>query len=139
MLKALGSFAPGLAALLSYDRRNAAGDLKAGLAVAAVALPVAIAYAELAGFSPEYGLYASVLPLIAYAAFGSSRQLIVGPDAATCALVLATLTPLAASSGDSYLALSVLLGVLTGLICIAASFLRLGVLADFLSKPILVG
>lgn len=139
MTRAIARFAPGLAALLSYDRRNAAGDLKAGLAVAAVALPVAIAYAELAGFSPEYGLYSSVLPLLAYAVFGSSRQLIVGPDAATCALVLATLTPLAASSGDSYLALSVTLGILTGLICIAASFLRLGVLADFLSKPILVG
>ena len=76
-MKSIARFAPGLAALLSYDRRNAAGDLKAGLAVAAVALPVAIAYAELAGFSPEYGLYSSVLPLLAYAVFGSSRQLIV--------------------------------------------------------------
>ena len=74
MTKSIARFAPGLAALLSYDRRNAAGDLKAGLAVAAVALPVAIAYAELAGFSPEYGLYSSVLPLIAYAVFGSSRS-----------------------------------------------------------------
>jgi MFS superfamily sulfate permease-like transporter len=72
--------------------------------------------------------------------FGSSRQLIVGPDAATCALVLATLTPLAAAGGgEAYVALSVTLGFLTGLICIGASFLRLGVLADFLSKPILAG
>src|SRR5512147_285931 len=112
MLKPIASFAPGLAALLSYDRRDAPGDLKAGLAVAAVALPVAIAYAELAGFSPEYGLYSSVLPLVAYAVFGSSRQLIVGPDAATCALVLATLTPLAAGDAGAYLALSITLGVM---------------------------
>jgi high affinity sulfate transporter 1 len=138
-MKSISRFAPGLAALLSYDRRNAFGDLKAGLAVAAVAVPVGIAYAELAGFSPEYGLYSSILPLVAYAVLGSSRQLIVGPDAATCALVLATLTPIAAASGGSHVALSVTLGFLTGLICIAASFLRLGALADFLSKPILVG
>ena len=138
-MKAISRFAPGLASLLSYDARSAGGDLKAGFAVAAVALPVAIAYAELAGFPPEYGLYSSLLPLVAYAVFGSSRQLIVGPDAATCALVLATVTPLAAGDANSYLTLSVTLGFLTGLICIAASFLRLGALADFLSKPILVG
>lgn len=138
-MKAITRFAPGLASLLSYDKRNAGCDLKAGIAVAAVALPVAIAYAELAGFPPEYGLYSSLLPLVAYAVFGSSRQLIVGPDAATCALVLATVTPLAAGDANSYLMLSVTLAFLTGLICIAASFLKLGALADFLSKPILVG
>src|SRR5689334_11813698 len=111
-------FAPGLAALLAYDRRNAAADVKAGLAVGAVAVPVAIAYAELAGFPPQYGLYSSLLPLIVYALLGSSRQLVVGPDAATCVLVMATLTPLAGGDPAGYLALSVTLGVMTGLICI---------------------
>jgi high affinity sulfate transporter 1 len=133
------SFAPGLASLLRYDKRNGVADLKAGLAVAAIALPVAVAYAELAGFPPEYGLYSSVLPLVAYAIFGTSRQLILGPDAATCVLVAATVAPLAAGDSGAYLTLSVTLGVVTGLICIVASFLKLGVLADFLSKPILVG
>jgi MFS superfamily sulfate permease-like transporter len=104
----------------------------------AVAVPVGIAYAGLAGFRPEVGLYSSILPLVAYAIFGTSRQLIVGPDAATCALVAASVAPLAARDQATYASLSVMLALLTGLLCIAASFLRLGGLADFLSRPILV-
>ena len=91
-------FAPGLAQLLQYKLADAPTDLMAGLAVTAVALPVGIAYAELAGFPPEVGLYSSILPLVAYAIFGTSRQLIVGPDAATCAVIAAALTPLAAGN-----------------------------------------
>ncbi len=130
---------PGLAALLAYRRRDLPGDLVAGVSVAAVALPVGVAYAQLAGFSPVVGLYASILPLLVYALFGTSRQLIVGPDAATCALVASALVPLAAGNGELYLSLSVALAGLTGVFCILASFIRLGALADFLSKPILVG
>jgi MFS superfamily sulfate permease-like transporter len=66
-------------------------DLIAGVCVASVAVPVAIAYAQLAGFRPEVGLYSSILPLVAYAVFGTSRQLIVNPDAAVCAMVAASL------------------------------------------------
>ncbi|HEX2840856.1 SulP family inorganic anion transporter [Hyphomicrobium sp.] len=132
-------FAPGLAELSHYKRADISADIGAGLSVAAVAIPVALAYAELAGFPPQVGLYSSILPLIAYAIFGTSRQLIVGPDAATCAVVAAAVTPLAAGDPETYASLSAMLAVLTGLICVAASFLRLGVLADFLSKPILVG
>lgn len=135
----LGRIAPGLAALLAYRRRDLPSDLVAGVSVAAVALPVGVAYAELAGFSPVVGLYASILPLLVYTLFGTSRQLIVGPDAATCALVASALAPLAAGDGSLYLSLSVALAALTGLLCILASFIRLGTLADFLSKPILVG
>lgn len=69
---------------------------RAGLSVAAVALPIAIAYAELTGVSAAVGLYSCILPMIAYAFFGSSRQLIVGPDAATCAVIAAVVAPLAA-------------------------------------------
>ena len=83
----LGSVAPGLPKLLKYQRQNLSHDFVAGLSVAAVALPVGVAYAQLAGFNPPLGLYSSILPLLAYAIFGTSRQLIVGPDAATCALV----------------------------------------------------
>ena len=135
----LTRYAPGLAALLHYKLADAPADLRAGLAVTAVALPVGIAYAELAGFRPEVGLYSSILPLVAYAIFGTSRQLIVGPDAATCALVAASVAPLAAGDQATYASLSVILALLTGVLCIAASFLRLGALADFLSRPILVG
>lgn len=76
---------------------------------------------------------------MAYAIFGTSRQLIVGPDAATCAVIAAALTPLAGGDAAAYASLSVMLALLTGLICIAASFLRLGALSYFLSRPILVG
>ena len=135
----LDRFAPGLAALRHYKVADAPADINAGLAVAAVAVPVGIAYAGLAGFGPEVGLYSSILPLIAYAIFGTSRQLIIGPDAATCAVIAAAVAPLAGGDAALYASLSATLALLTGLICIGASFLRLGVLADFLSRPILVG
>ncbi len=114
-------------------------DLAAGLSVAAVAVPVAIAYAQLAGFPPVVGLYASMLPLVVYAALGTSRQLIVNPDAAACAMVAAIVTPLAAGDALLYNTLAVSLAVLTGIVCIAAGIFRLGFLADFLGKPVLVG
>ncbi len=136
----LGAIAPGLPTLLHYrfntDFRH---DLVAGVSVAAVALPVSVAYAQLAGFTPVVGLYASILPLVAYALFGTSRQLMVNPDAATCAMIASAITPLAAGNPQMYTSLAVTLTFLTGLFCILASFLRLGALADFLSKPILVG
>jgi len=131
--------APGLAKLLSYQKSNLPHDLRAGLSVAAVALPVGVAYAQLAGFNPAVGLYSSILPLVAYAIFGTSRQLIIGPDASTCALVAAAVAPLASGDQKLYESLSVTLALLAGVLCIGASFLRLGALADFLSKPILVG
>lgn len=111
----------------------------AGLSVAAVALPVSIAYAQLAGFDPVVGLYSSILPLVAYAIFGTSRQLMVNPDAATCAMIAAAIAPLAGNNAELYLSLTTVLTFLTGIFCIVASYFRLGALADFLSKPILVG
>jgi high affinity sulfate transporter 1 len=135
----LARLAPGLATILSYRRADLRHDLTAGLSVAAVAIPVGVAYAELAGFEPVVGLYASVLPLVAYALFGTSRQLIVGPDAATCAMTAAAVAPLASGDPRLYASLTIVLTFTAGLLCIGASFLRLGALADFLSKPILVG
>jgi len=93
----LERIAPGLAKLLCY-REDFSHDLIAGLSAATIALPVGVAYAELAGFNPAVGLYSSILPLVAYAIFGTSRQLIIGPDAATCALVTAAVTPLGAGN-----------------------------------------
>ncbi len=140
---ALQRFAPGLAMLTGYQRAWLRDDLAAGLSVAAVALPTAIAYAQLAGFPPVVGLYASILPLVAYAVFGTSRQLIVNPDAATCAMVAAIVTPLAtgpAGINESlYTTLAVALAVFSGVACIVAGMFRLGFLADFLGKPVLVG
>jgi len=132
---------PGLPELLSYNRTPLKRDLIAGLSVAAVALPTSIAYAQLAGFSPVVGLYSTILPMIVYAFFGSSRQLIVGPDAATCAMITASLTPLVAahSNPEYYHALAVSLTLFTGLFCLLAGKFRLGFLADFLSRSILMG
>lgn len=130
---------PGLRQLLQYRREWLPFDLVAGVSVAAVAIPTAIAYAQLIGFEPIVGLYASILPLVAYALFGTSRQLMVNPDAATCAVFAAAVVPLAGRDHDALVALSVTLSVLTGLLCVAAGLLRLGFVADFLAKPILVG
>jgi high affinity sulfate transporter 1 len=135
----IGRFAPGLRQLLDYRPEWLRIDLVAGVSVAAVAVPTAIAYAQLIGFEPIVGLYAAILPLVAYALFGTSRQLIVNPDAATCAIFAATVLPLAAGDSDALRSLSMALAVLTGLVCIAAGIFRLGFLADFLAKPILVG
>jgi MFS superfamily sulfate permease-like transporter len=98
---------------------------------ATVALPVSIAYAQLAGFDPVVGLYSSILPLVAYAIFGTSRQLMVNPDAAACAMIAAAIAPLAGNSAELYLSLMTAVTLLTGLFCIAASYFRLGALADF--------
>jgi high affinity sulfate transporter 1 len=140
MTSRLTRVAPGVTRLLSYSlAEDFRYDLLAGLSVAAVALPVAVAYAQLAGFDPAVGLYSCILPLVAYAAFGTSRQLIVNPDAAVCAMIAAAVAPLAGGDGQLYWSLSVAVTFLAGLFCIAASFLRLGAMADFLSKPILIG
>ena len=135
----IGRIAPGLHDLRHYQRADLPKDLAAGLAVAAVALPVGVAYAQLAGFHPAVGLYSSILPLLAYFLFGTSRQLILGPDAATCALIALTVAPMAGGDPQVYIVLSALLALFAGLFCILACFLKLGALADFLSRPILVG
>jgi high affinity sulfate transporter 1 len=130
---------PGLRVLRTYRREWLRSDLVAGLSVAAVALPIGIAYAQLAGFPPVVGIYSAILPSVAYALFGSSRQLIVNPDAAACAIVAATVAPLAAGDPSRYLDLSITLTFLTGVLCIAGGITGLGVIADFLSRPILTG
>jgi len=138
-LQRLARFVPGLPALAAYRRSDFPHDLAAGLAVAAMAIPGSVATAQLVGFSPVVGLYASTLPMIAYAVFGTSRQLMVGPSAATAALVAAAVAPLAGGSQDQALSLAIALTFIAGVLFVGASFLRLGAVADFLSKPILVG
>lgn len=130
---------PGLQLLSEYKKEYFGADLKAGLSVAAVSLPVAIAYAELTGVGAIAGLYSTILPLVAYALFGSSKQLIVGPDTATCAVVAAVVLPLAANDPVLRWQLVVILTIMIGFWCIVAGKLRLGTLADLLSQPILVG
>src|SRR5215813_12692112 len=130
---------PGLETFRTYQSEWLRSDLVAGLSVAAVALPIGIAYAQLAGFPPVVGIYSCILPLVAYALFGSSRQLVVNPDAAACAIVAATVGPLALGNTDRYLELSIILTSFTGLLLIAGGLLGFGVIANFLSRPILTG
>ena len=139
-MASLSELMPGLAVLRRYRfGRDFSHDLFAGVSVAAVALPVSIAYAELAGLSPAVGLYASIGPLLAYALFGTSPQLMVTPDAASCAILAAAVAPLAGGDPALYLSLATALTLFTGILCVLASAFRLGALADFLSRPILVG
>lgn len=130
---------PGLVALLQYQRAWLLPDMRAGFSVAAVALPVAIAYAELTGVGAIVGLYSCILPMMVYALFGTSRQLIVGPDAATCAVIAAVVTPLAAGDATRHWQLVMTMTAMTGFWCLLASRFKLGVFADFLSRPILMG
>ncbi|WP_114193739.1 SulP family inorganic anion transporter [Edaphovirga cremea] len=137
--RSFARWTPGLTNLRQYQRDWLKDDIRAGLSVAAVALPVAIAYAELAGVGAVVGLYSCILPMIAYAIFGSSRQLIVGPDAATCAVIAAVVTPLAAGQSDLHWQLTIMMTLMMGGWCLLASRFRLGALADLLSRPILSG
>ena len=135
----LGRFAPGLAALLGYDRHDLRPDIVAGLSVAAVALPVGIAYAEIARVPAVVGIYSAIFPLFAYALFGSSRQLMTGPDAATCLMAAVGIGAIAGGDPQHYMALMVALTLMTGLFYLVAGVARLGFIANFLSQPILVG
>jgi high affinity sulfate transporter 1 len=135
----LSRWLPGLANLLHYRREWFHADLQAGLSVAAIQIPIAIAYAQIVGLPPQYGLYACVLPMMVYALIGSSRQLMVGPDAATCAMIAGAVAPLAMGDPQRIAELSVIVTVLVGVMLIAAGVARAGFIASFFSRPILIG
>jgi high affinity sulfate transporter 1 len=134
----IARWVPGLATLKSYKASFLPHDLAAGLTLGVVMVPVGLAYGALAGL-PLAGLYGSMLPLIAYALFGSSRRLIVGPDTAMAAIVAVAVAPLALGDAGRLALLAAGLGVMTGMLCLLAGLLRLGFIANFLSKPVIVG
>jgi MFS superfamily sulfate permease-like transporter len=120
---AIERWLPGLATLKTYKASFLPHDLAAGVTLGAVLVPVGLAYGELAGL-PLAGLYDSMLPLLAYFLFGSSRQIVVGPDSAMAAIVAVAVVPLA-MGGPAWLAmLCATLGVMVGVLCIAAGLLR---------------
>ncbi|WP_411914160.1 SulP family inorganic anion transporter [Bosea thiooxidans] len=125
--------------LLPYKWEWLRFDVTAGLAIAAVAIPSAVAYPAIAGLPVEVGFYASILSLVGYALLGPSRKLIVGPDAATMTVLAATLATLPLDDPAGRVAAASALAVMVGVFCILASALKLGVVASFLSRPILVG
>jgi high affinity sulfate transporter 1 len=136
---ALGTWVPGLKVLRAYDRAWLPRDLVAGLVLSVLLVPQGMAYAELAGLPPINGLYTTVVCLVAYAAVGPSPLLVLGPDSALGAMIAAVILPLAASSSEQAVALAGVLAVLVGLLCVFAGVLRLGFVADLLSRPIRVG
>lgn len=125
--------------LKTYQREFIAGDVTAGLIVTVMLIPQSLAYAMLAGLPPEVGLYASLLPMVAYALFGTSMTLAVGPVAVSSLMTASALMPLAMPGSADYISLSILLALLSGLMLLAAGFLRLGFLAWFLSHPVISG
>ena len=102
-------------------------------------MPVGMGYAAASGLPAIYGLYATIFPLIAYAIFGPSKILVLGPDSALAGLIAATILPLAAGNADKAVALAGMLAILTGVLCILAGLARFGFITDLLSKPIREG
>ena len=126
--------------LPNYPQRNARNDLIAGITVAALAIPSAMAYAELAGLSPVAGLYALLLPAVAYAFLGSSRQIVVGPEGVLSLLVATAVAPIAAGASSSeYAALAAMLAIIVGAIAVVGRIIRIGWVADYFSRSVLVG
>ncbi|WP_164219200.1 solute carrier family 26 protein [Virgibacillus sp. YIM 98842] len=135
----LKKFFPALDWMLSYKKSDLSGDLTAGLIVAVMLIPQGMAYAMLAGLPPVVGLYASTIPLIIYALFGTSRQLAVGPVAMVSLLVLAGVSTLAEPGSGEYISLTLLLMLMIGLIQFLMGVLRLGFLVNFLSHAVISG
>ena len=119
--------------------KNLQADIVAGVTVALVLVPQSMAYAQLAGLPPYYGLYASFLPVAIASIFGSSRQLATGPVAVVSLLTAAALEPIASSDPSGYVAYAIMLAFLVGIFQLCLGLLRLGVLVDFLSHPVVTG
>lgn len=125
--------------LSGLTRGNVGTEVLAGITLLAIALPLNIGYAQIAGLPPTAGLYALVLPSVAFALLASSRHLVAAPDAAAAALVGSALAGLAPAGSAQYLAMAGAQAIVGGLLFVGCAVFRLGFLADFLSKPILIG
>ena len=130
---------PGLAVIRRYQRAWLPRDLLAGVTVAAYLVPQVMAYAEVAGLPPATGLWAALPALVLYPLLGSSASLSMGPESTTALMTAVAIGPLAAGNSARYAQLAASLALLTGLLAAAAWLLRLGFLADLLSRPVLVG
>jgi len=122
-----------------YPRTNLRGDVVAGIALAGLLVPEAMGYAGIAGLPPQAGLYATAFGLLAYAVFGSSRQLAVSPTSASAAILAATVATLAADNAGKSIALASAVSLVVGLLFLVAGTLKLGFISDFISKPVLKG
>jgi len=130
---------PGLATLRQYQAKWLPNDIVAGLVLATMLVPVGIAYAVASGLPGIYGLYATIVPLLAYALFGPSRILVLGPDSSLAAVILGVVFPLSGGEPLRAVALASMMAVVSGIACILAGVARLGFITELLSKPIRYG
>ena len=130
---------PGLQTLRSYQASWLRHDIVAGLVLTTMLVPVGIAYAVASGVPGIYGLYATIVPLLAYALFGPSRIMVLGPDSSLAAVILAVVLPLSRGDPMRAIAIAAMMAVVSGLVCIVAGLARLGFITELLSKPIRYG
>jgi MFS superfamily sulfate permease-like transporter len=126
---------PGLITLRHYEPHWLRHDLVVGLVMTTMLVPVGIAYAEASGVPGINGLYATIVPLLAYALFGPSRILVLGPDSALASVILTTVMPLSAGEPQHAVALAGMMAIVSGILCLAAGLARLGFITELLSKP----
>jgi high affinity sulfate transporter 1 len=130
---------PGLMTLRQYQAAWLVHDVVAGIVLTTMLVPVGIAYAVASGVPGIYGLYATIVPLLAYALFGPSRILVLGPDSSLAAVILGVVLPLSAGDPHRAVALASMMAVVSGVICILAGVAKLGFITELLSKPIRYG
>ena len=130
---------PGLVALRQYQAGWLPNEIVAGLVLATMLIPVGMAYAVASGIPGIYGLYATIVPLLAYAVFGPSRILVLGPDSSLAAVILGVVLPLSAGDPHRAVALAGMMAIVSGAVCILAGVARLGFVTELLSKPIRYG
>ncbi len=137
--KGLGAWLPGVWMLRHYRRAWLGHDVVAGLVLTSILVPAGMGYAEAAGLPAITGLYATIIPLLAYALVGPSRIMVLGPDSGLAAMIAAVVVGSASSDPHRAVALASLLAILTGLLCIGAGLAKVGFITDLLSKPVRVG
>src|SRR5579862_3742848 len=125
--------------LRPFTGASAARDVLAGLQLAALNIPQVLGYAQIAGMPFVTGLYTLLLPVLGFAAFASSRFLVVAADSATAAILAGGISPLAAAGSDRYIALAALVALMTAVLLLLARLLGIGFIADFLSRTVLIG
>jgi high affinity sulfate transporter 1 len=130
---------PGVVTLREYRLTWLPHDVVAGIVLATMLVPVGIAYAVASGVPGINGLYATIIPLFAYALFGPSRILVLGPDSSLAAVILGVVAPLAIGDPGRAVALAGMMAIVSGLVCVLAGVARLGFVTDLLSKPIRYG
>jgi len=138
-ISGLARWLPGLRAVREYQRAWLPNDLVAGVVLTALLVPVGMGYAQAAGLPPITGLYATIVPLVAYAIFGPSRVMVLGPDSSLVAVIAGIVLPLAGRDPARAVALAGMLAILTGVVILVAGVARLGFVTELLSRPVQLG